>query len=131
MNVMAVEYASLLTKNLPKVIHSEGQNEDYISILEALERRSDSLTPAEKEFAELLTLLIEDFEDKNYVLLKGTPLEVITELMEANNLRQKDLAPIFGAESIVSEVLNGKRELNINHIKKLSERFNVSPELFL
>jgi HTH-type transcriptional regulator/antitoxin HigA len=50
--------------------------------------------------------------------------------MVGNNLKQKDLAPLLGAESIVSEVLNGKRELNKQHIEKLSQRFNVSPALF-
>ena len=50
--------------------------------------------------------------------------------MAANNLKQKDLAPLFGSESIVSEVLHGKREMNKQHIEKLSRRFNVSPALF-
>lgn len=50
--------------------------------------------------------------------------------MAANNLKQKDLAPLLGSESIVSEVLYGKRELNKQHIEKLSQRFKVSPALF-
>jgi HTH-type transcriptional regulator/antitoxin HigA len=50
--------------------------------------------------------------------------------MEEHQLRQKDLAEVFGTESIVSDVLNGKRELNKDHIKRLSERFHVSPEVF-
>ena len=54
----------------------------------------------------------------------------LTELMAANNLKQKDLAPLFGSESIVSEVLHAKREMNKQHIEKLSQRFNVSPALF-
>ena len=51
-------------------------------------------------------------------------------LMDANDLRQKDLAPIFGSESIVSEVLHKKRVLNKTHIEKLSKRFHVSPAAF-
>jgi hypothetical protein len=50
--------------------------------------------------------------------------------MDANDLRQKDLVPIFGSESIVSEVLHKKRDLNKAHIKKLSKRFHVSPAVF-
>ena len=50
--------------------------------------------------------------------------------MDANNLRQKDLVPIFGTESIVSEVLHGKRQLTVEHIEKLSQRFNLSPAVF-
>jgi hypothetical protein len=47
-----------------------------------------------------------------------------------HKLKQKDLAPLFGSESIVSEILNRKRELNKHQIEKLSRRFNVSPIVF-
>jgi len=78
----------------------------------------------------LLTLLIEDFEEKHYKLPKGKPLDVLRFLIEQHNLLQKDLADVFGTPSIVSEVLNGKRELNKAQIARLSARFHVSPELF-
>jgi HTH-type transcriptional regulator/antitoxin HigA len=51
-------------------------------------------------------------------------------LMEQHGLKQKDLKDVFATPSIVSEVLSGKRELNKDHIERLSERFHVSPELF-
>ena len=122
-------YAALLKRTPPKVIRTQQQNEEYIRILEEMERRGN-LDEDEKEFAELLTLLIENFENKNYQLRPSTPLEVVAELMDSNGLRQKDLVDVFGTESVVSEVLNGKRELNKDHIERLSARFNVSPELF-
>jgi len=122
-------YAALLAKTPPRVIRTEEENEYYIGVLEEMERHKD-LDEDEKQFAELLTVLIENFEDAHYQLRPATPLEVIQELMDANSLRQKDLVDVFGTESIVSEVLNGKRELNKDHIKKLIARFNVSPELF-
>jgi len=50
--------------------------------------------------------------------------------MEANELRQKDMVPIFGSESIVSEVLHKKRALSKTHIEKLSKQFKVSPAVF-
>jgi HTH-type transcriptional regulator/antitoxin HigA len=50
--------------------------------------------------------------------------------MDANDLRQKDLVPIFGPESIVSEVLHKKRDFNKTHIEKLSKRFQISPAVF-
>ena len=50
--------------------------------------------------------------------------------MDQHNLKQKDLTDIFGTPSITSEVLSGKRELNKEHIRRLSQRFGVSPELF-
>lgn len=124
------EYSALLKKFPPKVIRTEKENEMYTEILYDLDRRSKTLTPAEKELADLLTLLIEDFEEKQYQLPGTEPLEVLRFLMDQHGLKQKDLADVFGTPSIVSEVLSGKRELNKDHIKRLSARFHVSPELF-
>ena len=105
------------------------QNEEYIRLLWELEHKPRP-TQEETRLAEPLTLLITDYEEKNYQLRKATPLAIIQELMAANGLKQKDLADVFGTESVVSEVLNEKRELNKEHIKRLSERFGVSPALF-
>ena len=124
------EYRALLTRVPPKVIRTEKENEAYTEILYDLDRRSKQLTAAEKELAELLTLLIEDFEQKHYQLPRAKPLDVVRFLMEQHGLKQKDLVDVFGTASIVSEVLSGKRELSKDHIKRLSERFHVSPELF-
>jgi HTH-type transcriptional regulator/antitoxin HigA len=124
------EYGALLKKVAPKVIRTEKENEAYTEILYELDQRSKSLTAAEKELAELLTLLIEDFEEKRYRLPRAKPLEVVRFLMEQHNLLQKDLADVFGTRSIVSEVLSGKRELNKDQIARLSARFHVSPEVF-
>lgn len=127
---VSAEYTALLRKFPPKVIRSEKENEVYTEILHGLDRRSKTLTPAEKELAELLTLLVVDFEEKSYSLPRAKPLEVLNFLIDEHNLKQKDLVDVFGTPSIVSEVLSGKRELNKDHIKRLSERFHVSPELF-
>jgi HTH-type transcriptional regulator / antitoxin HigA len=127
--MIAIERDLLNGIGAPKVITSEAQNERYVSALLEMERRNH-LTAEEKNFAELLTLLIETYEEKHYPLRSASPLEVLTELMAANNLRQKDLAGVLGSESIVSEVLSGKRELNKRHIERLSKKFKVSPELF-
>jgi HTH-type transcriptional regulator/antitoxin HigA len=123
------EYADLLARALPSVIHSEKENERYLAMLEELDQKG-KLSPAERRLAELLTLLIEDFEERAYALKPSMPIEILNGLMEANSLKQKDLVDVFGTPSIVSEVLNGKRGLTIEHIKKLSRRFHVSPEAF-
>jgi HTH-type transcriptional regulator/antitoxin HigA len=98
-------------------------------VLYNLERQG-KLSAAEQKYAELLTVLIEAYEEEHYPIRSASPVEVLAELMAANNLKQKDLAPLFGSESIVSEVLNRKRELNKHQIEKLSRRFKVSPALF-
>ncbi|MFZ3339478.1 MAG: hypothetical protein WA213_01255 [Terriglobales bacterium] len=58
-------------------------------------------------------------------------MTVIAELMSANGLKQKDLPGIFGTSSIVSEVLNGKRRLTTEHIRRLSRRFHASADVFI
>ena len=123
------EYSSLLTKVPPKIIRTEKENEAYTEILYDLDQRK-KVTPAERELAKLLTLLIEDFEERRYQLPDSRPLDVLRFLMDQHGLRQKDLVSVFGTPSLVSEVLSGKRELNKEHIKRLSDQFHVSPEVF-
>ncbi len=124
------EYAALLNNSLPAVIHSEKENEHYAALLEELDHKVGRLTSAEERLAEFLTLLIEDFEEKHYSLKPATGVEALQELMDANDLRQKELVDVFGTPSIISEVLSGKRRFTTEHIRKLSQRFHVSPELF-
>jgi HTH-type transcriptional regulator / antitoxin HigA len=124
------EYASLLTSTLPSVIGSEAENERYIGVLKDLDHKGSRISAAERRLAQLLTLLIEDFEEKHYALEGASALDVLNELMLANNLKQKDLVDVFATPSIVSEVLGRKRQLTTEHIRRLSRRFHVSPEVF-
>ena len=123
------EYAALLSGTLPAVIRSEAENERFIRTLEELDRKGRGMSAAERRLADLLTLLIEDFEEKHYALKPAGPVAVLNELIDANGLKQKDLTDIFGTPSIVSEVPSGKRKLTTEHIRKLSRRFHVSPEI--
>ena len=123
------EYGALLLKVPPKVIRTEKENEEYAEILYDLDQRNESLTAAEKELAALLTLLIEDFEASHYRLPRAKPLAVVRFLMDQHDLKQKDLVSVFGTPSVVSEVLRGKRGLSKEHIRRLSRRFHISPEL--
>ncbi len=105
----------------------KAENDAAIRKIEELEKGG----AAERKLADLLTVLVEAFEEEHYpVSRKATPREVLEELMEANGLKQKDMTDVFGTPSIVSEVLSGKRNLTIQHIKKLSQRFHVSTDLF-
>jgi len=129
MSALATDYGSLLSETKPEVIHDEGQNDMFVARLEELTSKQ-VVTPAEEKLIELLTVLIENFEAQYYPVQGSGPLDVIRHLMEENHLRQKDLVDVFGTESIVSDVLNGKRDLAKDHIRKLSGRFGVSPALF-
>ena len=129
MSELATDYGALLSEVKPEVIHEEGQNGTFVARLEELTSKQ-VVSPAEEKLIELLTVLIENFEAQHYPVQDSGPLDVIRHLMEENHLRQKDLVDVFGTESIVSDVLNGKRDLAKDHIRKLSERFGVSPALF-
>ncbi len=123
-------YKALLAETAPEVIHTEAENEAAIRKIEGLVNKARLSVP-ERKVMDLLTVLVEAFEEEHYPLSrKATPLEVLKELVETNGLKQKDLTDVFGTPSIVSEVLHGKRKLTIEHIRRLSDRFNVSTDLF-
>ena len=124
------EYSRLLGSALPHVIHTEAENERSTAVLGSILRKTGR-TVEEDRLAELLTFLIEEFEDRKYKLRrKAGPIEILRHLMDANGLRQADLLDVFGTASVISEILKGKRELSKTHIAKLSARFRVSPALF-
>ena len=123
-------YSALLVRFPPRVIRSEEQNEGYIQALYELEQNQNSWSPEEAELADLLTLLIENYEEQHYQLPRSSPLQMLQFLMDQHGLKQKDLVDVFGTPSVASEVLNSKRELSKEHIRRLSVRFHVSPELF-
>jgi len=125
-----VDYVALLAKCPPRIIRTEEENERFTEFLYEMDMRPHKRTRAERELSELLTMLIEEFEEKHYALPRAAPLDALRFLMEQHSLKQKDLIDVFGSASIVSEVLHGKREMNKEHIRRLSERFQVSPELF-
>ena len=124
-------YGKLLTRALPRVIHSEAENRRMIAALEKLDTAARDLTPEEEQLAELMTALIERFEASRYSLGHATPLEALQTLMEQRNLRQRDLIPIFGSSSVASEVLNGKRSISKAHARGLAEFFHVPATLFI
>lgn len=80
---------------------------------------------------DLVTKEIETYEARNHTLIEATPAAVLAHLMEEHNLKQTDLAEELGGQSIVSAILNGKREFNTRQVKALAKRFNVSPVVFL
>lgn len=127
--MIAVPEKYALHVRSPAPITSERQHEEYLSVLDKLASK-DNPTSEEKKYAEVLMTLIEAYEEEHHSIPDASPVEVLRMLMDANNLRQKDLVPIFGSESIVSEVLHEKRDLNKTHIEKLSKRFHVSPAAF-
>ena len=79
---------------------------------------------------ETLGTLIEAYEIQNISEIKGSSNHVFQLLIGEHNLKQSDL-PEVGSQGVVSEILSGKRKLNIRQMKALSERFGVSPAVFM
>ena len=80
---------------------------------------------------DLITKEVGTYETKHHKLPEASPATVLAHLMEEHNLKQADLAEELGGQSIVSAILNGKRELNTRQVKALAKRFNVSAAVFL
>jgi HTH-type transcriptional regulator/antitoxin HigA len=89
------------------------------------------VTPEERALADLLTFLIEAFEENHYRLGASTPLSRLKMLMEEHGLRQADLLDVFGSRGIASEVLGDKRRISRAHAVRLGERFGLPASVFL
>jgi HTH-type transcriptional regulator/antitoxin HigA len=124
-------YGKLLSQARPRVIKTEAENERALAKLEALDTLGRPLTREEEALADLLTVLIQQFEEVRYPLGHASPIDALRDFMEARSLRQRDLIPIFGASSVVSDVINGKRSISKNHARKLAEFFHVPVSMFI
>lgn len=121
--------AEMIRKGAPHVIHSDEELAEYTKALFELTAKSDP-TLEEEEAIDLLTVLIERYEAEQYPVPDADPIDVLRFLLDQNGLSQRDIAEELGSESTVSLVLSGKRQLNRNHIERLSQRFHVSPSVF-
>jgi HTH-type transcriptional regulator/antitoxin HigA len=121
--------AKMIERGAPHLIRSEEQLAAYTKALYRLTSETRPTT-AQVEAIELLTLLIERYEEERYSIPKASPTDVLRYLIDRHGLKQRDLAVELGGESVVSEVLSGKRRLNATHIEELSKRFHVSPAVF-
>ena len=77
-----------------------------------------------------LGILIEVYESENYEIPDCTGVEMLLYLMEEHSLTQSDL-PEIGSQEVLSEIINGKQELNIRQVKALAQRFQVSSSVFI
>lgn len=105
---------------------------DYRNALKRLEVIFDAQTgTAESDEADVLALLVDEYEKKHYPIEAPDPIEAIKIRMEEMHLKQIDLAEDIGGKSRVSEVLNKKRRLTIEMIRNLTIRLNLSPGLLI
>jgi HTH-type transcriptional regulator/antitoxin HigA len=112
-----------------KLIKTEA---DYRKALKRLEKIFDSMigTP-ESDEADILGLMIDEYEKKHYHIDAPDPIEAIRIRMEEMQLKQTDLADVLGGKNRVSEVLNRKRKLTVEMIRNLTKKLNLSPGLLI
>ncbi|BAY24563.1 hypothetical protein NIES2100_43580 [Calothrix sp. NIES-2100] len=122
-------YTELLTSFPPRPIKSEDDFEKTQAVIDKLLDKGE-LTEEEEDYLNLLGMVIHEYESQQDLVLDIYGVDLLKVLMAELNLKQKDLVPIFKTESIVSDVLKGKRKLTVEHIQKLAEFFKVSPAVF-
>ncbi len=123
-------YGQLLRRAMPHVIRTEEEHERLANELLRLDERENP-SAEERELAELLTVLIDEYEERSYPIRKAGPRQTLRHLMEARDLTQKDLWKVFGSKGITSEVFHGKRAVSKAQAKRLAIFFHVSAELFI
>lgn len=111
-----------------KVIRSEEQHQEYLSEIQRLLAHEPQPGSEEAERLELLSVLVEAFENQKYPIEAPDPISAILFRMQEQGLKQADLVPYFGTRSRVSEVLGRKRPLTVNMIRALSSGLGISTE---
>lgn len=118
-------------KAIFSVPHSE---KDYQALVKTLDNLIDEVGNNQNHklapVMETIGNLIENYEAHEYKINDSSPIEALKYLMQEHGLKQTDLKEI-GSQGVVSEILAGKRTLNIEQIKKISNKFHVSPLVFI
>jgi HTH-type transcriptional regulator/antitoxin HigA len=108
--------------------------EEYDAAVEELdklmEKVGDNPDDPRQRLIETLTVLIEAYDDEHYPMAEASGVDMLRFLMEQHNLTQSDL-PEVGSQGVVSEILHGRRELNVRQIQALAKRFGIDGGAFL
>jgi len=106
--------------------------EDYQQALERLSDLFDAkIGTSESDEADVLAMLVDEYEKKHFPIESPDPIEAIKIRMEEMHLRQIDIASDLGGSNRASEVLGKKRKLTVDMIRKLTSRLNLSPNVLI
>jgi HTH-type transcriptional regulator/antitoxin HigA len=130
MSTVLADPAEMIAHGAPHVIHNDAELETYTDALFQLTALA-SPSSSEVEAIELLTLLVERYEEEHYSVPKTDPLSIVRFLIEQQHLTQRDLIPQFGSESAVSMFMTGQRNLTLEQVRKLSTRFKLPTDVFI
>lgn len=123
-------YAKLLVKSLPRPIRNDREHERLTQLLLELDEL-ETPTPEQDALAEMLTLLIENYEEKYHPLPEVPAHESLRALMEDCGLTHKDIWPVLGNKGATTEILAGRRSISKAQAKRLAVVFRVPVDLFL
>ncbi len=112
--LIPINYQNALVETLDSLVDEVGNNKQH------------KLAPV----METIGHLIDNYEDQKYILKEASPVDTLKFFMKEHDLNQPDLKEI-GSQGFVSKILTGKRTLNIEQIKIISNKFNVSPLVFI
>ncbi|MFZ0395668.1 MAG: hypothetical protein WCF17_19030 [Terracidiphilus sp.] len=120
----------MIERGAPRMIHNDLELEEYTAALFRLTSIEEP-SSSELEAIELLTLLIERYEQERYPIPAADPVSIVRMLIESRGLTQRDLIPEFGSESAVSMFLSGERKLTLRQVRSLALRFKLPADVFL
>lgn len=124
-------YLELVLQFPLRAIRTEDELDEATKVIHSLIDQ-DKLSPAEDEYLDVLSTLVEDYEDEHYPIEDVSDAAMIEYFMDLREVTQTQLAAAVGiATSTISEILNGKRKLTRGQIEKLAAYFRVSPGVFM
>ncbi|MEP7337468.1 MAG: transcriptional regulator [Acidobacteriota bacterium] len=126
------KYGQLLAETLPRPIETDADYEQALDIIDRLMSRAEnSLMAEEHALLEMMTQLVERYEDEHHPIPEALPHVVIQGLMRDRGLLNSDLEPVLGIGSVTADVISGKRNPSKSQVRALAQFFRVSPELFV
>ena len=132
--IAELERLSVAWTQMSEVLSVPHTEAEYLRISSLLDLVVDEVGEHDSHplasFMETLGTLVDAYEREHAVELPGSPVAVLRLLMDEHGLTQSDL-PEFGGQGVVSEILRGRRQINVRQVRALSARFGVSPAVFI
>lgn len=110
-----------------RTLRDESEYEAALSAVRPYFNDEPSSGTPESENFDALMLLIEDYERRHYPIPRAEPVAVLKFVMEANNYSRADLIEVIGSKSRAADLLNGRREINLDQIRRLTRAWRIPP----
>ena len=123
-------YSQLVAEVTPKLIETEDEYDRFLAVAERLTFKQDQ-TPEESALYDLVTMLVEIYESKHYLIDRSSPVEVLEHIIESSCIDRAELAGMFGSDESLARVLAGLDLISSTQAKALAKRFKLSPQIFL